>query len=248
MRGLLSETVNHKFSAEGIALWVPTLTRALNDKLKDCLLGVSQSRLCIPAFDGKNSEVFVYKTPHHRDYKFDRYEKMVTVGLATAAAPTYYQPLKHGGYHLVDGGVWANNPVMLAVIEALICWDVPPDQIDVLTLSCGEDPYIISESQLKWSGKFFWGDAIFAAMRLQSLAATNQARLLLGPPSVIRVLPKAHQPPIPLDDWARAVGLLPDNAVSAVDQHGEKIREMFLHSPAETYVPVPPESPTTDRP
>ena len=25
MRGLLSETVNHKFSAEGIALWVPTL-------------------------------------------------------------------------------------------------------------------------------------------------------------------------------------------------------------------------------
>lgn len=27
MRGLLSETVNHKFSAEGIALWVPTLVR-----------------------------------------------------------------------------------------------------------------------------------------------------------------------------------------------------------------------------
>ena len=27
MRGLLSETVNHKFSAEGIALWVPTLIR-----------------------------------------------------------------------------------------------------------------------------------------------------------------------------------------------------------------------------
>jgi hypothetical protein len=26
MRGLLSETVNHKFSAEGIALWVPTLS------------------------------------------------------------------------------------------------------------------------------------------------------------------------------------------------------------------------------
>ena len=25
MRGLLSETVNHKLSAEGIILWVPTL-------------------------------------------------------------------------------------------------------------------------------------------------------------------------------------------------------------------------------
>ena len=29
MRGLLSETVNHKFSAEGIALWVPTLKPTL---------------------------------------------------------------------------------------------------------------------------------------------------------------------------------------------------------------------------
>jgi len=32
MRGLLSETVNHKFSAEGIALWVPTLGSGLIDQ------------------------------------------------------------------------------------------------------------------------------------------------------------------------------------------------------------------------
>jgi hypothetical protein len=29
MRGLLSETVNHKLSAEGIILWVPTLALQL---------------------------------------------------------------------------------------------------------------------------------------------------------------------------------------------------------------------------
>ena len=35
MRGLLSETVNHKLSAEGIILWVPTLTSLLSSKAVD---------------------------------------------------------------------------------------------------------------------------------------------------------------------------------------------------------------------
>ena len=145
----------------------------------------------------------------------------------------------NGGYHLVDGGVWANNPVMLAVIEALICWKVTPEQIDVLTISCGEDPYVVSGWQLKWGGKLFWSDAIFAAMRLQSLAATNQARLLLGPPSVLRILPGAHQPPIALDDYKRAKAVLPADAIAAADMHGEKISEVFFQSIAEEYIPVP---------
>jgi hypothetical protein len=35
MRGLLSETVNHKLSAEGIILWVPTLGRAYQAGLQE---------------------------------------------------------------------------------------------------------------------------------------------------------------------------------------------------------------------
>src|SRR4051812_4808527 len=88
------------------------LEKVLWSKLGDKLLGESKVRLCIPAFDGKHSDVFVFKKPHHADYQFDRFEKMVTVGMATAAAPTFFRPLEHGGYTLVDGGVWANNPVM----------------------------------------------------------------------------------------------------------------------------------------
>lgn len=214
--------------------------KALEDvlvgKLGDKLFGESRSRLCIPAFDGKHSEVFVYKTPHHTDYKVDRYEKMVTVGLATSAAPTYFQPLRHGGYQLVDGGVWANNPVMIAVVEALICFDITPRQIDVLSISCGEDPYVVSKFH-QYGGKLFWADSIFAAMRLQSLAATNQARLLLGPPAVIRLQPNSHQPPIEMDDFRRAVDLLPQDAVATVDEHGEKISQKFFATLADPYVP-----------
>lgn len=220
------------------------LEEVLTDKLAGKLFGESHNRLCIPAFDGKHSEVFVYKTPHHVDYKFDRFEKMVTVGLATAAAPTYFQPLNHGGYQLVDGGVWANNPIMIGVVEALICFDVSPEQIDVLSIGCGDDPYIISWWQ-RFGGKLFWADSIFAAMRLQSLAATNQARLLLGPCSVIRLEPSQQNPPIDLDDYRRAVDLLPADALAVVDALGDRIRDKFFVAPAEVYTPVPvdPERP-----
>jgi uncharacterized protein len=133
-----------------------TLRRLLTEQLGDRLFGESQSRLCIPAFEGRHSEVFVFKTPHNRDYKTDRFERMVNVALATAAAPTYFKPLDHGGYTLVDGGVWANNPIMLAVIEALICFDIGPGQIDILSLSCGVDRYVVSKAEIAKGGLWHW--------------------------------------------------------------------------------------------
>ncbi|RYG87888.1 MAG: patatin [Alphaproteobacteria bacterium] len=217
------------------------VARLLTEKLQGKLFGESLNRLIIPSFDGKHSEVFVYKTPHHADYKFDRFEKMVNVGLATSAAPSFFRPFPNGGYQLVDGGVWANNPIMLAVIEALICFTVRPEQIEVLSIGCGEDPYIVNRMQMAFGGKLMWGDSIFAAMRLQSMAATNQARLLLGPPAVTRLLPASFTPPIDLDDWRRARDLLPGEAAKTLTQSGDAIAAKFLRHHADAYIPVPPD-------
>lgn len=215
------------------------LNGLLTDRLGGKLFGESQLRLVIPAFEGRHSEVFVFKTPHHPDYKTDRHESMVSVGLATASAPTYYRPLEHNGYLLVDGGVWANNPVMLAVIEAVTCFTVKAPQIDVLTLGCGDDPYVVSSLQIKLGGLFFWKDAIFAAMRLQSLAATNQARLLLGPPNVIRIDAPTNERKIAMDDWKRSVGELVPAAHAKVDVSGDGIARKFLDTLAVPYIPCP---------
>jgi uncharacterized protein len=215
------------------------LVGLVKDALGDKLFGDSIVRLCIPAFEGKHSEVFVFKTPHHADFKFDRFELMRNVALATSAAPTYFRPLEHNGYTLVDGGVWANNPAMLAVIEAMTCFDIGRDRIDLLSLGCGEDPYVVSNVQMNWGGKLAWSDVIFAAMRLQSLSATNQARLLLGPPSVHRVDPPPNPKPISLDDFRRSLDELVPAAKKAVDDRGAQIATSFLAEPVEPYVPLP---------
>ncbi len=188
------------------------LQRVLQNKLGDRLFGESRMRLCIPAVEGTHSEVFVFKTPHHSDYKTDRFERMVNVGLATAAAPTYFRPLEHGGYTLVDGGVWANNPIMLALIEALICFDVARGQIDVLSLGCGDDRYIVS---------------------------TNQARLLLGPPAVWRFDAPTFEPKRRTDDWRRSVLELVPAADRTVATHGAAIAATLLTQTAMPFVPVP---------
>jgi hypothetical protein len=215
------------------------LERLLQSTLGDRFFGDAANRLCIPSFDGRHGEVYVFKTPHHPDYQTDRYERMTKVALATAAAPAFFRPLPDNGYVFVDGGVWANNPVMLGIIEALTCFEIEREQIEVLTLGCGDDSYVVSPGQLRRGGLFAWKDIIYAAMRLQSLAATNQVRLLLGPQSVIRIDAPTNEKKMALDDWRRAVDELPPRAHRALDAHGAAIAKMFLQEPAVHYVPCP---------
>src|SRR4029077_21025605 len=109
----------------------------------------------------------------------------------------------------------------------------------LLSLGCGEDPYVVSDAQMCFGGKLAWYDVIFAAMRLQSLSAINQARLLLGPPSVHRVDPPPNSKPMLLDDFRRSLNELVPAAKKAVEERGELIAATFLSEPAHPYDPVP---------
>lgn len=214
------------------------LKQMLTDVLGDRKLGVSSKRLCIPSFEGEHGEVFVFKTPHHSAFSKDLKEPMVKVGLATAAAPTYLRPHRDGGYTFVDGGVWANNPIMIGLTEALTSFDVGRDQIRILSIGCGDDPYRVSGAKISLGGLLSWKDIIFAAMRLQSQNALGQARLLLGPEQVLRLDVPPAVPKIELDDWASAVAHLPAAAESVLETEAASVAEMFLTAPATTYVPV----------
>ena len=108
----------------GIALYRydrAALTQALTSALRDMKLSAARVRLCIPAFEGHHGEVYIFKTPHHPDYKIDGHETLVKIGQATAAAPSFFSALDSGGYRFVDGGIWANNPIMIAITDALAC-------------------------------------------------------------------------------------------------------------------------------
>ena len=66
----------------------------LKEVLETCFekkkLGDSQKRLVIPSLNLDNDEVRLYKTAHHPRFQRDYKVEAVEVGLATAAAPTYF--------------------------------------------------------------------------------------------------------------------------------------------------------------
>lgn len=204
------------------------LVGVLTDYLGSKKFGEASTRLCVPAFEGRHGEVLVFKTPHHPDFKLDLHEDMVNVGLATAAAPTFFRPLEKDGYVLVDGGVWANNPIMIGLVDALSCYALPRENIRILSVGCGYDPYYVSSSMRRLGGIFHWRKIITAAMNLQSQNAIGQSCLLIGAENVSRIDRSQSARPIRIDDWRTAHEHLPFEAEQELGSSGEQVAELFL--------------------
>ena len=202
----------------------------LDDTFGERLLGEAKARLCIPSIDGRFGDVYIFKTPHHPDYRKDQHEKMIMVACATAAAPTFFPPLDSGGFRFVDGGLWANNPVMVGLVDALACFDVERHRVRILSLGCGDESYTVSDQMVERGGLLSWNNVIDGALAFQSQNALGQAKLLIGAERVLRVVPNQVAPPISLDDWKRAQELLPGEAVIAVERIGGMVADTFLHA------------------
>jgi hypothetical protein len=178
------------------------LQEALVECFHGALLRDSKKRLVITSYNLGEDNVYLFKTPHHerlrRDYKIPMWQ----VGLATSAAPTYFPAFKGiDSIRLIDGGVWANNPTMVGIVEATSMLDVPLSAISVLSLGTS-DEIVSRPSWLDWAGKLPWAksaSALEVILRGQSLGVQNQAIHLLGVDQVSRLDPKVPKGLLALD-------------------------------------------------
>lgn len=144
----------------------------LRKKLKDVyteanngvepLMNDLKTNVCIPTFNGGMGEINVLKTKHNpefvRDYKLPAHE----VALSSASAPVYFPPHtfsyknKFGEGHninMIDGGVFANNPSLIGVLEATDKMGYEFSQIKLLSLGTGKGRHIIKSN---WKPKDLW--------------------------------------------------------------------------------------------
>ena len=114
------------------------LRRVLEDRYGDATLSQALTGLLVTAYDmqGRQPRFLKPWQPGAEELS------AVDAGLATAAAPTYFPPLRSGDATLVDGGVFVNNPAIAATIEAMKRQEGPPITAeDLLVVSLGTGQY-----------------------------------------------------------------------------------------------------------
>ena len=146
-----------------------------------------QIALSIPAIEMSHHHPWVFKTPHLDNTKHrDSNSKLADVCLATTAAPIYRSMARiensNASNHrvFVDGGLWANNPVLIGLIDALEM-TTPKDQIEIFCLgTCSRpDGELIDSDGLdrglrEWK---FGGKALGLAMDAQEIAFDEMAQM-----------------------------------------------------------------------
>lgn len=87
------------------------------------IIGDCNNLLCIPSYSVTEAKPKVFKYDHiEGDLSRDNDAPIIDIALATSAAPTYF-PLAESEFYnkeqFIDGGVWANNPTLVGLVEAL---------------------------------------------------------------------------------------------------------------------------------
>jgi predicted acylesterase/phospholipase RssA len=171
------------------------LEAALKRILGERLLGESRVALVVPSYDLGENAVHLFKTPHHQRLKRDYRVPMWAVGMATSAAPTYFPAfrLPVDQTRLIDGGVWANNPALVGVAEAVSIFGHPLEEIRVLsvgtTTSLRPRPSRLDNAGLwRWVRRPGVVDVLLAG---QSAGAFAQVQHLIGKDNAHRLDPPA---------------------------------------------------------
>ncbi|MHC1708569.1 MAG: CBASS cGAMP-activated phospholipase [Bacteroidales bacterium] len=102
-----------KFSSE-------SLKKTLHETFGELTLGELNNLVCIPSYSLINGMPRVFKFPHKEGgFTMDKNIPLVEVALATSAAPTFFPIHKYNNNLFIDGGIWANNPSQIGLLEAI---------------------------------------------------------------------------------------------------------------------------------
>ncbi len=159
------------------------------------LLGESRIPLVIPSYDLGENDVHLFKTPHHERLKRDYKIPMWAVAMATSAAPTFFPAFQLPGDHtrLIDGGVWANNPAMVGVTEAVGMFGRSPTEVRVLSLGT-TSTMTPRRRGLDNAGLLAWArrtSVVDVFLHGQSAGAFAQVQHLVGRSNAYRLDPPA---------------------------------------------------------
>ena len=161
------------------------LEQVVRNHVPRTTLGEITTPLIITSSDISTGGVHVFKSCYMQDlgepYVRDADVLLGDAIVASCAAPTYFDPVPVGDLLLADGGLWANNPSMIALTEAVSKFRQRVEQVHILSIGTGHSVNLYRKSK-RWGLITGWGRRKLVAyvLGLQSQASSNMAQLLLA--------------------------------------------------------------------
>ena len=161
------------------------LEQVIRSCVSDLTLGEVSTPLMIMGSDISTGGVHVFKSRYPmglgESYVRDADVALADAILASCAAPTYFDPVPVGSFLLADGGLWANNPSVMALTEAVSKFRRSIDDLRILSIGTGRFVNLYPKRRL-WGLITGWGreKLVSYVLRLQSDASANMAQLMLG--------------------------------------------------------------------
>lgn len=160
------------------------LARIIAAHLPATPLGDIATPLIITSSEITTSEVHIFRSNYgSRDSEIAPTDKEVCLRdaiLASCAAPTFFAPKFLKSHLLADGGLWANNPALIAFTEAHSAFGKEVPQLRMLSIGTGHSVNMY-RNRRGWGFLTGWGGAKLTSyvMTLQSQASADMAKLLL---------------------------------------------------------------------
>lgn len=162
------------------------LRQVLVEQFGEKTLSQTDTNLILPATNIGEGVVHVQKSSYDSEFVRDPSVKIADAVLASCAAPTFFDPHKVGPYLLADGGLWANNPALVSIVDAKRRLGANIDDVRLLSIGTGSEEFSYSQKKSRFAwlwryGLVWWKPKklIDLLLSLQSQTSNNMAFLLL---------------------------------------------------------------------
>ena len=211
----------------------------------ESILGKSVRPLVVTTFNAAKGIPQCFKTRHHARYLDDWRMHAWKVGMATAAAPVFFRAFQSDtGADFIDGGVWANCPVLVGVIEAMSAFGKRGEEVDVLTIGTTRTPFSVAHDARTGGA---WQNVSMLNRRVIDLimegnraSAMNMAQLLVGRDGLMEVDSIVEPGRFEMDDTTdRSLRDLRALGEHLAQTTADEIRSRFLMTTAAPFTPIP---------
>lgn len=150
------------------------------------LISDAKLKVLIPIYNLGEGRINVIKTPHHEKLVNDKWYFADEIALAASSAPVYFKPssIEHSRsgifkHNLLDAGIFANNPSVLAYLEAITVLNIPINKLNMISIGTGS--YTKQEIYKKNFNLIYWClNLIDILFNSQSIQNENLINYLVG--------------------------------------------------------------------